>query len=125
MKDHDTVHLQIELPRMDPATSGREFFALWTPTYSVMSDEYLTDANGFDIVTRQVYKNNSGPFSASFYPVTSSITMGDLQGQNSFTVWNDRAQAGSVHKEGGIKLLIDRRVRTNDIGGIPEVMWLF
>lgn len=37
---------------------------------------------------------------------------------------NDRPQAGSVHEDGQIKLLIDRRVRTNDNGGIPNRMHL-
>ena len=33
---------------------------------------------------------------------------------NSLTIWNDRPQAGSVHYDGGLKLLIDRRVKTRD-----------
>ena len=76
-------------------------------------------------MTREVFrKNGEKAFSASFYPVTQSITMGDYAEENSFTVWNDRAQAGSVHQEGGLKLLIDRRVVTTDNGGISESMFL-
>ena len=72
---------------------------------------------------REVFKGDK-PFAASFYPVTCSITMDDWEETNSFTVWNDRPQAGSVHYDGSIKLLIDRRIRSNDSGGISEPMFL-
>ena len=39
-----------------------------------------------------------------------------------FTVWNDRPQAGSVHYDGSLKLLIDRQIKTQDRGGISEPM---
>ena len=50
--------------------------------------------------------------------------MSDAKKENALTVWNDRPQAGSVHYDGTMKLLIDRRVNTNDAGGIPETMAL-
>ena len=83
----------------------------------------MTDANGYDIVTRDVFKSESGPFASSFYPVDASITINDKAGKNALTVWNDRPQAGSVHAvDSSIKLLIDRKLETFDFGGINEVM---
>jgi len=83
----------------------------------------LTDAQGYALMTRTVYNDEDDTeFAEHFYPVDSLISVADAAGRRSFTVWNDRPQAGSVHsnqKSGGIKLLIDRRVRTNDKGGIP------
>ena len=76
MKDSNTVNLHLELPRVDPNIYGREIFAMWTPTpYQSFSDEFLTDVNGFDFVSREVYQEKSGPFAASFYPVTSVISV--------------------------------------------------
>jgi hypothetical protein len=55
-----------------------------------MAHTYQTDANGYDLIEREVFKNDNEPFSASFYPVDASITMHDFYGKRSFTVWNDR-----------------------------------
>ena len=52
------------------------------------------------------------------------ISMSDVDKVNALTVWNDRSQGGSVHYDGAIKLLIDRRVSTSDFGGISEKMQL-
>ena len=35
---------------------GAEIFASWITGYAQISDEFLTDANGFDIMSRKVYK---------------------------------------------------------------------
>ena len=92
-----------------------------------MSDEFLTDANGYDLVTRKVFPQEGKEeyFSQSFYPVDASITMGDLEGERSLTVWNDRPQAGSVHFKHGIRLLIERRVNTKDAGGLEEFIMTY
>ena len=46
------------------------------------------------------------------------------QNNTALTIYNDRPQAAAVHYDGGLKILIDRRVLTRDEGGIPEPMWL-
>ena len=89
-----------------------------------MGKEYWTDTNGYDLIKREVFQTLSKDFSASFYPVTSQITAMDASETKSFTVFNDRPQAGSVHYDKSIKLLIDRRVKSNDNGGIPDPMFL-
>ena len=48
--------------------------------------------------------------------------MSDFDQIHALTIWNDRSQAGAVHYDGGMKLLIDRRVFTIDDGGIGEIM---
>ena len=34
---------------------GLEFFAKWTLDYDEMSDKYLSDANGYDLIERDVF----------------------------------------------------------------------
>ena len=51
--------------------------------------------------------------------------MTDFNRLNSITIWNDRPQAGSVHDDKSIKLLIDRKIKSNDNGGIPELLQPF
>lgn len=80
----------------------------------------MTDANGYDLVEHPVYVDGSESFSASFVPVDASITAGDYDETSMFSVWNDRPQAGSVHGDGSINLLVRRLIDTNDYGGIPE-----
>ena len=71
---------------------GREIFAIWRPKFggNDISFDYLTDANGMEIMTRRVFEKESGSFSSSFYPITSLISMSDADKENAFTVWNDR-----------------------------------
>ena len=59
MEGHDELQVKIDLPRVEvdtPKEQGREIFAVWKPLYdSGMADEYLTDANGYDLMTRNVF----------------------------------------------------------------------
>ena len=50
--------------------------------------------------------------------------MSDYSQNDAFTVWNDRSQGGSVHYDGRIKLLIDRRVKGLDLGGLTQSIYL-
>ena len=81
------------------------------------------DSNGFELLSRKVYFDDTMPVSASFYPVTTMISAADENLTRALTIRNDRPQAGSVHYgDGGVKLLIDRRSVTIDDGGIPQPM---
>ena len=101
-------------------------FAIWSPLFDGkgLDSEFVTDANGLELITRSVYVKDSAPVSSSFYPVTTTISASDKETRVAMTIRNDRPQAGSVHYDGTIKLLIDRRVTTIDEGGIPEKMRL-
>ena len=109
------MHQSIEFPLFDtPRHHGTEYFAKWTPSFDLDS-QFITDANGFDLITREVWKVDSGAFSSSFYPVDASITVNDSEKKIAMTIWNDRPQAGSVHNDDkSIKLLIDRRLKSKD-----------
>lgn len=75
---------------------------------------------------RPVYRLGSDEgFAHSFFPVDASITMSDYEENRAFTVWNDRPQAGSVHSDKSITLLVQRYVKTNDEGGLPQVMYSY
>lgn len=124
MKGHDRLHQSVQLPKPTlQEDSGREIFAKWEPKYEDIAHTFWTDANGYDLIERDVFKNDSESFSASFYPVDASITMHDSIGERSFTVWNDRPQAGSVHYDKSIKLLVQRALLINDHGGIDELLY--
>lgn len=120
LKGETKVLHRLSLPRLDPGKTGREVFATWKPAFTQLGDKFLTDANGLALMERDVFKTDSEAFSASFYPVTASITAADRAGEHAFTIWNDRPQAGSVHHDGKIKLLIDRRTITMDEGGVNQ-----
>ena len=135
MKGHDEVHQTLIMPRLTTkAYLSREIFAVWTPYFNgeafsknSMNSSFFTDAQGFELMKRKVFDDNDGvEFAASFYPVDSLISVQNNAGNRALTVWNDRPQAGSVHsneQSGGIKLLVDRRISTNDKGGVPEVLY--
>ena len=94
--------------------------AKWRPLYDQISHTFTTDANGFELMERPVYKLGSDAnFAKSFFPVDSSITMSNYEETKAFTVWNDRPQGGSVHSDKSITLLVQRYVNTKDNGGLP------
>lgn len=75
------------------------------------------------MVKRKVFDEvDEAPFASTFYPIDSVISMSDKEKVNSLTIWNDRPQAGTVHYDGRMKLLIDRRTKLRDFGGLPESM---
>ena len=123
MKDSGDVHQRIELPRLNfPAyAGGREIIASWKPNFeSSIGTDYYTDANGFELVKRHVYQEYEYAWvSSTFYPVDSVVMVSDFEQEHALTVWNDRPQAGTVHYDGKIKLLIDRRTTQKDWGGVP------
>ena len=91
----DEIHQKVELPRMNyDLEGGREIFASWQPVFkkdSGYSTEFMTDANGLELVSRPVYRDNEDiAFSSSFYPVTSMISMSDYEKKTALTVYNDR-----------------------------------
>ena len=45
-----------------------------------MCSNFMTDSNGLELVSREVFEDNDGvAFARSFYPVTSMISVGDAQ----------------------------------------------
>lgn len=85
---------------------GREIFAKWVPKFDNIAPSFITDANGYDLVSHPTYVDDSEYFSASFVPVDASITASDYARTRMVTIWNDRPQAGSVHGDGSINLLV-------------------
>ena len=83
----------------------------------------MTDANGYDIMERDVFRLGNAAFSSSFVPVDSSISISDYQQSQTFTVWNDRPQGGSVHSDGTLLINVQRYVSTIDNGGLPSHMY--
>ena len=69
---------------------GREVFATWVPDFKPIAHKFITDANGYDLVSHPVYQDGSEPFAASFVPVDVSISASDYENNRMFTVWNDR-----------------------------------
>lgn len=125
-RGYDEIHQRIELPRLPfNSLTGREILASWQPIFknSSVSYDYFTDSNGFEMVKRKVFDEvDEAPFASTFYPIDSVISMSDKENVNSLTIWNDRPQAGTVHYDGRMKLLIDRRTKLKDFGGLPETM---
>ena len=88
-----------------------------------MSYEFFTDANAMGLINRSVNVPPYDYFSSTFYPIDASITMTDLARDRAFTVWNDRPQAGTVHDDGSLKLLIERRLTLSNHWDVPEPMY--
>jgi len=81
---------------------------------------FYTDSNGLEMQKRVLnyrptwdinrnYAESYDNITANFYPVTSAITIKDPWQNKTFTVMNDRAQAGSSLSPYSIQLMQNRR----------------
>ena len=134
LKGNDFVHQRVELPRLNfPEETGREIMAVWEPLFKLQTigckressknSYFYTDANAFEIVKREIAAESSNePFAKTLYPIDSVIKFSDATNTNMLSVWNDRPQAGAVHYDGRMKLLIDRRTILSDGGGNLDKM---
>lgn len=90
---------------------------------------FYTDANGLDMQERVLnyrptwniqdnYDRSTVNVTANFYPVTSAIQIRDEK--KTFTVMNDRSQAGTSLENGKIQLMQNRRLFADDNRGVAE-----
>lgn len=89
---------------------------------------FYTDANGRQILKRIVdyrptwnYKVEE-PISGNYYPVNSRIYIQDVNQDLQLTVMNDRSQGGSSIRDGGIELMVHRRLLYDDAFGVGEAL---
>ena len=108
-------------------TAGREIFATWTPKFKIdrgqIRFEYYTDSNAFELGKRPIRDESDNlAFSETLRPVDSVIKMCDHKKTTMLSVWNDRPQAGAVHDDGTMKLLIDRRTKLQDLASLGSMV---
>jgi len=87
---------------------------------------FYTDANGREVLRRQVNHrdtwnfNNSEPVAGNYYPVNSRIYIQDDAKQAQFTVLTDRSQGGAGLSDGSVELMVHRRLLYDDALGVGE-----
>lgn len=87
---------------------------------------FYTDSNGREILKRtrngrEFFKPNlTEKVSANYYPITSKIALED--DKTRIAVLNDRAQGGSSLKDGGLELMLHRRLLHDDAFGVGEAL---
>ena len=81
---------ELDLDKNSTHPGGIEIFAKWVPKFDQIFHEFVTDANGYDIVSHQVTPDGKQAFAATFVPVDTSITASDYSKKRMLTVWNDR-----------------------------------
>nr|XP_022916135.1 lysosomal alpha-mannosidase-like [Onthophagus taurus] len=89
---------------------------------------FYTDSNGRQMVKRvrnfrETYEyTNEEPVSGNYYPITSKITLQDLERNIEFAVLNDRAQGGGSLNDGEVELMVHRRLLNDDNFGVGEAL---
>lgn len=92
---------------------------------------FFTDSNALDMQKRILnhrptwdislnYNGSNDNVTANFYPVNSAIQIKDTAQNKSFTVMNDRSQAGTSLEKGSIQLMQNRRMFADDQKGVSE-----
>ena len=99
VKGRDEVHQTLIIPRLSVnRDKNREIFAVWAPYFNgesfskgAIAKEFLTDAQGFELMERKVYNDEDEvDFASSFYPVDSVISVYNAKKTRALSVWNDR-----------------------------------
>lgn len=90
---------------------------------------FYTDSNGLEMQERTLnyrptwnltIKDGGLNVTANYYPINSAIAVQDLQTKMQMVVMNDRAQGGSVLKDGRIEFMQNRRSTKDDSRGVDE-----
>ncbi|OWF45655.1 lysosomal alpha-mannosidase-like [Mizuhopecten yessoensis] len=104
---------------------GKEVASAFLSTLDTKGSFY-TDANGREILKRQRNERatwllkQTEPIAGNFYPVNSRIYVKDEALGIQLTVLTDRSQGGSSIIDGGIQLMVHRRLLYDDGLGVGE-----
>jgi hypothetical protein len=92
---------------------GREIVSRFTIDDFDNADTFYTDANGRELLKRQLnkrydyeYDSTLEPIASNYYPITSKIVLKDGNKNLEVALLNDRAQGGSSLQSGQVELMV-------------------
>ena len=97
------------------------------------NNTFFTDSNGLEMQKRILnyrptwdieknYKDSPKNITANFYPITSAMSMKEVNSDRVFTVMNDRPQSGSSLSPGTFQFMHNRRIHLMDGRGMGEYL---
>lgn len=108
---------------------GKEVITQFTVKDFYNKGVFYTDSNGREQIKRELnkrsdyeYDSNDEPVSSNYYPVTSKIVIKNIEQNLEVAVLNDRAQGGSSSSDGGIELMVHRKLVHDDGFGVGEAL---
>lgn len=114
---------------VDKIKTGMEVIAKWQIMDAVSNEEtFYTDSNGLEMQKRILNQRpdynlqTNMTISSNYYPINSAIAFRDAASTLQMTVMNDRAQGGSVIKNGAIELMQNRRLLFDDNRGVSQAL---
>jgi lysosomal alpha-mannosidase len=106
---------------------GREIVSRFTINDFDNADTFYTDANGRELLKRQLnkrydyeYDSTLEPIASNYYPITSKIVLKDENKNLEVALLNDRAQGGSSLESGQVEIMVHRRLLVDDAKGVGE-----
>jgi lysosomal alpha-mannosidase len=92
---------------------GREIVSRFTINDFDNADTFYTDANGRELLKRQLnkrydyeYDTTLEPIASNYYPITSKIVLKDENKNLEVALLNDRAQGGSSLENGQVEIMV-------------------
>jgi lysosomal alpha-mannosidase len=92
---------------------GREIVSRFTINDFDNADTFYTDANGRELLKRQLnkrydyeYDSTLEPIASNYYPITSKIVLKDENKNLEVALLNDRAQGGSSLQNGQVEIMV-------------------
>ncbi|XP_026811581.1 lysosomal alpha-mannosidase-like isoform X3 [Rhopalosiphum maidis] len=114
-------------PIPDDDKIGKEIISRFYIPFYKNNQTFYTDSNGREMLKRVLnyrpsfsLKENVENVSGNYYPITSRISLTDLQTR--FSILNDRSQGGSSLQDGEIELMVHRRIFHDDAFGVDEAL---
>eukprot|EP00924_Labyrinthula_sp_SR-Ha-C_P002288 augustus_masked-scaffold_19-processed-gene-6.9-mRNA-1 protein AED:0.53 eAED:0.57 QI:0/-1/0/1/-1/1/1/0/1010 len=111
-----TVEVKYTIGPVPNKNSGKEVIIRYSTEEGSGSNIFFTDSNGKEQIKRKINYASWSKIAANMYPVTQSISHGDLE------VFVDNTQGAGVNSPGKIEMLVHRRLRRDDNRGVGEVL---
>merc|ERR1719266_2193712 len=123
MADPESEWLAGPIPISDGI--GKEIISKYSTDLNTKGTFY-TDANGRQMMKRVRDKrptwdlNVTEPVAGNYYPINSRMYIKDDASDQQFTILTDRSQGGSSMQDGGMEIMIHRRLLYDDAFGVGE-----
>ena len=106
--------------QVGPLVDGKEVVMVFNT--GLNTSDFYTDANGRQMMRRELNKDSFEKISANYYPVTSRMDLRSDANNDVVTVISDRSQGGSSLVSGELELMVHRRCLNDDGFGVGEAL---
>ena len=108
--------------QVGPITGGKEVVVVYSTDILNTGGEFYTDANGRQMMRREVRRDTVEAVAANYYPVTSRLEVRGSQDSSLVSLITDRSQGATSLNTGELEVMVHRRCEVDDWFGVGEAL---